>query len=117
MKDISVHQYANLYYFFNNSVKRESILCDNFLFWCITGVPGILSVKPDHDLDSTRKDYSSSEIELNADLSPSYGNALLFPVGTANHWLVRMERPAIGVIRKAQVVDYYVQILMRVLRK
>ncbi|KAL8538832.1 hypothetical protein ACS0TY_000730 [Phlomoides rotata] len=100
--------------------------CDTYFGFCcdideeiareLASVPGILSVKPDHDLDSTQKDYSFSKIELNTDLSPSYGSTLLFPVGTAKHWLVRMERPAIGVIRKAQVVDYYVQVLLRVLR-
>lgn len=79
-------------------------------------MPGVRLVRPDPDLDSVQKDYSFAMIELNTDL-PSYGNTLLFPLETAKHWLVRMERPAIGGIRKAQVVDYYVQVLMRVLRK
>lgn len=80
-------------------------------------MPGVLSVKPDLDVDSAQKDYTSSGIELNTDLRPFCGSTLLFPSGTTKHWLVRMERPAIGAIRKAQVVDYYVQVLMRVLRR
>lgn len=83
----------------------------------ITGIPGVVSVKPDPDLDSTHRDYSCLKVELNTDSSPLYGSTLLFPTGTTKHWLVRMDRPAIGVIRKAQVVDYYVQVLVRVLRK
>lgn len=82
----------------------------------LASVPGVLSVKPDPDVDSTQKDYTSSGIELNTDLRPFCVSTLLFPSGTTKHWLVRMERPAIGAIRKAQVVDYYVQVLMRVLR-
>lgn len=84
---------------------------------CIAGLPGVLSVKPDPDFYSTNKDYSYTKLELKTESSPFYGNALLFPAGNTKCWLVRMERPAIGVMRKAQVVDYYVQVLMRVLRK
>lgn len=80
-------------------------------------MPGVLYVKPDPDLDSAKKDYSSPNIELSTGSVPFCGSTLLFPAGTTKHWLVRMERPAIGAMRKAQVVDYYVQVLMRVLRK
>lgn len=114
VKDMCFHQHASSWCFLNNYVKRKS---NKFLLWCITVVPGILSVKPDHDFDSTQKDYSFSKFGLNTDSRPSYGSMLLFPLGTAKHWLIRMERPATGVISKAQVVDYYVQVLMRVLRK
>ncbi|XP_042068446.1 organelle RRM domain-containing protein 1, chloroplastic-like isoform X2 [Salvia splendens] len=82
----------------------------------LASVPGVLSVKPDPDVDSTQKDYSYPSIELSTDSKPLLGSTLLFPAGTTKQWLVRMERPAIGAIRKAQVVDYYVQVLMRVLR-
>ncbi|PIN24510.1 hypothetical protein CDL12_02753 [Handroanthus impetiginosus] len=66
----------------------------------LANTPGVLSVKPDPDLDSTKKDYSFSKLESNSKLSPS--STLLFPPGTTKHWLVRMDRPAIGAIRKAQ---------------
>ncbi|XP_041995013.1 organelle RRM domain-containing protein 1, chloroplastic-like [Salvia splendens] len=82
----------------------------------LASVPGVLSVKPDPDVDSSQKDYSYSRNELSTDSKPLLGSTLLFPAGTTKQWLVRMERPAIGAIRKAQVVDYYVQVLMRVLR-
>lgn len=80
-------------------------------------MPGVISVKPDPDLDSTQKDYSCPKIDLVTGSVPFCGSTLLFPAGTTKHWLVRIERPAIGAMRKAQVVDYYVQVLMRILRK
>ncbi|XP_040959385.1 organelle RRM domain-containing protein 1, chloroplastic isoform X2 [Gossypium hirsutum] len=42
-------------------------------------------------------------------------NFLLFPAGNTKHWLVRMDKPGIGVVTKAQMVDYYTQILTKVL--
>ncbi|GFP95825.1 dag protein chloroplastic [Phtheirospermum japonicum] len=84
----------------------------------LASLPGVLSVKPDPDLDSTQKDYSSSKFELNTKSNSPFfdGSTLLFPAGTTKRWLVQTDRPAIGAIRQAQVVDYYVQVLMRVLR-
>ncbi|KAG8380625.1 hypothetical protein BUALT_Bualt06G0035100 [Buddleja alternifolia] len=84
--------------------------------YLLASMPGVLSVKPDPDVDSIRKDYTySTKFELNTESSPFSASPLLFPAGTAKHWLVRMDRPAVGAIRKAQVVDYYVQVLIRVL--
>ncbi|KAL3649666.1 RNA recognition motif [Castilleja foliolosa] len=102
--------------------------CDtNFGFCCdidekaaheLASLPGVLSVKPDPDLDFTQKDHISSKFELNTESNRPFfdGSTLLFPAGTTKRWLVRTERPAIGAVRKAQVVDYYVQVLLRVLR-
>ncbi|CAA2958963.1 organelle RRM domain-containing 1, chloroplastic isoform X1 [Olea europaea subsp. europaea] len=81
----------------------------------LAGIPGVLLVKPDPDFDSMEKDYSHSKLVLNSQSSSSSRSTLLFPAGTTKYWLVQMERPAIGVMRKPQVVDYYVQVLMRVL--
>ncbi|XP_042976450.1 organelle RRM domain-containing protein 1, chloroplastic-like isoform X3 [Carya illinoinensis] len=39
---------------------------------------------------------------------------VLFPVGNTNHWLVRMDKPGVGVVTKAQMVDYYAQALTKV---
>ncbi|KAL0303593.1 UNVERIFIED_CONTAM: Organelle RRM domain-containing protein 1, chloroplastic [Sesamum radiatum] len=82
----------------------------------LANVAGVLSVKPDPDVDSIQKDYNFSKFELDTEPAPFTGSTLLFPAGTTKHWLVRMDRPAVGAIRKAQVVDYYVQVLTRVLR-
>lgn len=81
----------------------------------LAGIPGVLFVKPDPDFDSMEKDYSYPKLELNSQSSSSPRSTLLFPAGTTKYWLVQMERPAIGVMRKPQVVDYYVNVLMRVL--
>ncbi|KAE8683218.1 Multiple organellar RNA editing factor 5 [Hibiscus syriacus] len=62
-------------------------------------LPEVLSVKPDPDYNSKQKDYNSQ----------------LFPAGNTKHWLVRMDKPGIGVVTKAQMVDYYAQILTKVL--
>ncbi|PRQ56593.1 hypothetical protein RchiOBHm_Chr1g0338951 [Rosa chinensis] len=51
-------------------------------------------------------------------LFQTFKNAtLLFPHGNTKHWLVRMDKPGIGVVTKAQMVDYYAQILTKVLGK
>ncbi|XP_009615460.1 organelle RRM domain-containing protein 1, chloroplastic [Nicotiana tomentosiformis] len=81
----------------------------------IAGMPGVLSVIPDPDFNSMVKDYSYPKGQLSS-LSNSYADgSSLFPAGTSKHWLVRISRPSVGVIRKAPVVDYYVQVLTKVL--
>ncbi|KAJ8557605.1 hypothetical protein K7X08_003230 [Anisodus acutangulus] len=75
----------------------------------IASMPGVLSVIPDPDFNSMVKDYNYPNSQLSS-LSSS-----LFPAGTSKHWLVRMARPSVGVIRKGPVVDYYVQVLTKVL--
>lgn len=89
------------------------------------GLPGILSVMPDPDFDSVVKDYSRAKvhhldgpsISLSDSDSDDSDVSLLFPIGTSKHWLVRADKPPGGIISKAQVVDYYVQILTKVLGK
>uniref|UniRef100_A0A7N2LGI2 RRM domain-containing protein n=1 Tax=Quercus lobata TaxID=97700 RepID=A0A7N2LGI2_QUELO len=83
----------------------------------LAGLPGILSVGPDPDYGSVKKDYSSSNIQSSYLSSSQIGSNLLFPVGSTKHWLVRMDKPGIGVVTKAQMVDYYAQILTKVLGK
>lgn len=41
----------------------------------------------------------------------------LFPAGNSKHWIVRMDKPAVGVVSKAQIVDHYAQILTKVTGK
>ncbi|GAB2286941.1 Organelle RRM domain-containing protein 1, chloroplastic [Dionaea muscipula] len=69
-------------------------------------LPGVLSVRPDVDLDSVEKDYSCGKIS---------GSSLLFPVGNSKHWVVRMDKPFVGAVTKVQMVDFYVKILTNVL--
>ncbi|XP_059307718.1 organelle RRM domain-containing protein 1, chloroplastic isoform X2 [Lycium ferocissimum] len=59
---------------------------DDVVADAIAGMPGVLSVLPDPDFNSMVKDYS-------------------YPNG----------QPSVGVIRKGPVVDYYVQVLTKVL--
>lgn len=75
------------------------------------GLPGVLSVKPDLDVESVRKDYSLSNNFLQGVLNP---NASL---GELKYWIVRMARPGVQVVTKAQIVDHYAQTLAKVLGK
>ncbi|XP_015866501.3 organelle RRM domain-containing protein 1, chloroplastic [Ziziphus jujuba] len=81
----------------------------------LASLPGVLSVRPDPDINSLKKDYNSSNVQLGHLYNPHIGNTLLFPLGNTKHWLVRMEKPGVGVVTKAQMADYYAQILAKVL--
>ena len=87
--------------------------CNEYL----VGVPGVFSVRTDPDYSSVKKDYSSSIIQSSYLSSSQIGSILLFPVGNTKHWLVRLDKPGVGVVTKAQMVDYYAQILTKVLGK
>jgi hypothetical protein len=84
---------------------------------CLVGLPGVLSVRPDPDYSSVKKTYSSSSIQSSNLSSSQIGQTVLFPVGNTKHWLVRMAMPRVGVVTKAQMVDYYGQTLTKVLGK
>lgn len=82
------------------------------------GLPGVLTVRPDPDFNSAEKDYGLNNVQLSPLSSSHAGISPLFPAGTSRHyWLVRMEKPPVGVVTKAQVVDYYAQALAKVLGK
>ncbi|XP_062091801.1 organelle RRM domain-containing protein 1, chloroplastic [Humulus lupulus] len=78
-------------------------------------LPGVLSVRPDPDLHSVKKNYDSSNIKPGTISNSEIGDNLLFPTGNTKHWLVRLDKPGMGVVTKAQMVDYYAQILTKVL--
>jgi hypothetical protein len=84
---------------------------------CLVGLPGVLSVRPDPDYSSVKKTYGSSSIQSSNLSSSQIGSTVLFPVGNTKHWLVRMAMPGVGVVTKAQMVDYYGQTLTKVLGK
>ena len=91
-----------------------NLICLNF---CIAGLQGVLSVKPDPDFSSAKKDYSFSNIQLGGVSNSHIGSTQLFSAGNSKHWLVQMNRPTVGVVTKAQMVDFYAQILTKVLGK
>ncbi|KAK9283140.1 hypothetical protein L1049_011371 [Liquidambar formosana] len=78
-------------------------------------LPGVLSVRHDLDFNSVKKYYSSSKIQLDSLSNAHIGSSKLFPAGNSKHWLVRMDKPTVGVVTKAQMVDHYVHILTKVL--
>ncbi|XP_038689537.1 organelle RRM domain-containing protein 1, chloroplastic isoform X2 [Tripterygium wilfordii] len=98
--------------------------CDtNFGFCCaideeasreLASLPGVLLVRPDPDLESEKKDYSISYVQSGPS-SPEISSQMLFPAGNTKNWLVRIGKPGFGVATKAQMVDYYAQILTKVL--
>ncbi|KAL8264331.1 hypothetical protein R6Q59_022461 [Mikania micrantha] len=71
-------------------------------------LPEVLSIKPDPDLSSVQKDYSDPNAELVSSL---------FPAGSLKHWVVHVEMPESRVITRAQLVDYYTEMLTKVLGK
>lgn len=93
----------------------------NFGFCCnieeeaslkLSSLPEVLSVRLDPDYSSAKKDYIESSKETNNRV----GCLPLFPSGNTKHWLVRLHGQGVGFVTKAQMVDYYAQILTKVLR-
>ncbi|KAL4575296.1 hypothetical protein LXL04_022138 [Taraxacum kok-saghyz] len=68
----------------------------------LAGLPEVLSINPDPDFNSIQKDYTNEKTES------LLSNKL-------KNWLVRVEMPPLAVITRAQLVDYYTQILTKVL--
>lgn len=91
-----------------------ALICLNL---CIPGLQGVLSVKPDHDFSSEKKDYNFAVIDSGSMSNSHIGSTQLFSTGNSKHWLVQMDRPTVGVVTKAQMVDFYAQILTKVLGK
>ncbi|XP_043817145.1 organelle RRM domain-containing protein 1, chloroplastic isoform X2 [Manihot esculenta] len=100
------------------------VSCDTHFGFCcdideeasreLASLPGVLSVRPDPDYNSEEKDYGSNIQATNLS-KPEIRSTLLFPAGTTKYWLVRMDKPGVGVVTKAQMVDYYAEILTKVL--
>ncbi|XP_027364412.1 organelle RRM domain-containing protein 1, chloroplastic [Abrus precatorius] len=80
----------------------------------LASLPGVLSVMPD-DFNSLKKDYSLSSGQASPLSRLQTRTNMLFPARNSRHWLVRMDKPGVEVVTKAQIVDYYAQILTKVL--
>nr|CAB3450979.1 unnamed protein product [Digitaria exilis] len=76
-------------------------------------MPGVLSVQPDTGHISDM-DNNTSSLSTANHVSTSDG-ASKSTSGKNEFWLVRMEKPGVEVVTKAQMVDHYTQILMKVL--
>ncbi|KAI4339285.1 hypothetical protein MLD38_024245 [Melastoma candidum] len=74
----------------------------------LTGLPGVLSVRPFNDYISIGEDYVSIG---------QLGSYQLFHSGSTEKWLVKISKPAIGLVTKAQMVDYYAKILAHIVGK
>ncbi|XP_026379311.1 organelle RRM domain-containing protein 1, chloroplastic-like isoform X2 [Papaver somniferum] len=79
----------------------------------LSGLPEVLFVRPDRDFESAEKDYSLENVQLGGVWNLSAGTSRLFSEGNSKNWLVRMEKATVEVVTKAQMVDYYTQILSR----
>ncbi|KAK9064027.1 hypothetical protein SSX86_017899 [Deinandra increscens subsp. villosa] len=74
-------------------------------------LPEVLSVKPDRDFRSLQNDYNDSNAELDSNnIFPP-----LFAAGSSKHWVVHVQIPESGIITRAQLVDYYTEMLSKVL--
>ncbi|XP_061374283.1 organelle RRM domain-containing protein 1, chloroplastic-like isoform X2 [Gastrolobium bilobum] len=81
----------------------------------LASLPGVLLVRPDPDINSLKKDYSLSSDQAGHPSRSQTRSNMLFPAGNSKYWLVRMDKPGVGVVTKAQIVDYYAQILTKVM--
>ncbi|URD87723.1 hypothetical protein MUK42_26614 [Musa troglodytarum] len=79
-------------------------------------MPGVLFVRPDTNEGYGKKNYSYLD-QLPADQVKidGYTPRLSSSIGKNEHWLVRIEKPVVEVVTKAQMVDYYAQTLSKVL--
>ena len=79
-----------------------------------TEMPGVLSVRPDmgHKLE-----MDNDGLSLSTGLVSIRDGGSKSSSGKNEFWLVRMEKPGVEVVTKAQMVDHYTQILMKVLGK
>ncbi|CAL9765488.1 unnamed protein product [Musa acuminata subsp. burmannicoides] len=79
-------------------------------------MPGVLSVRPDTNEGYGKKNYSYLD-QLPADQMKTDGHTRISSssIGKNEHWLVRIEKPGVEVVTKAQMVDYYAQTLTKVL--
>ncbi|KAI3859887.1 hypothetical protein MKX03_012430, partial [Papaver bracteatum] len=78
-------------------------------------LPGVLSVSPDRDFESAEKDYSLDNVQLGRVSNLIAGPSRLFSEGNSKYCLIRMEKSTVQVVTNAQMVDYYAQILSKVL--
>lgn len=74
---------------------------------CNLGLPGVASVRPEADYSSEIKNYGIG----------NQRGVSLFDHETVKHWMVRVDKPGVGIVTKAQMVDHCVQLLSKVLRK
>ncbi|KAK8967525.1 hypothetical protein KSP40_PGU018905 [Platanthera guangdongensis] len=113
--------------------EREAQMCiydasceSDFGFCCdidegssqeLSRIPGVVSVRPDNTPVAGKKDYSHpspspadhSKLDLFTPKFSSLGK-------NYEYWIVRMQKPGVETVTKAQMVDYYAQILEKVLR-
>ncbi|KAL6989385.1 RNA recognition motif, partial [Sarracenia purpurea var. burkii] len=78
-------------------------------------LPGVLSVRPDPDFISAEKDYTTSGVQFGSVSNTPSRSSLLFPAVNSKHWLVRLDKPSIGIVTKALMADYYTQLLTKVM--
>lgn len=77
----------------------------------------MLSVQPDTGNKSENDNHSLSLSEANLVSISDGASSCSSSNGKNEFWLVRMEKPGVEVVTKAQMVDHYTQILMKVLGK
>ncbi|XP_020271042.1 polyadenylate-binding protein, cytoplasmic and nuclear, partial [Asparagus officinalis] len=114
------------------SSEKEAQMCiyrasweRDFFFCCdideassraLARIPGVISISPDRDIKTTT-DSSASNLLLAQQTNPATRSSRFFPSAAANcdAWLVKMEKPGVEVVTKAQMVDYFAQTLTKVM--
>ncbi|CAE5968006.1 unnamed protein product [Arabidopsis arenosa] len=71
----------------------------------LASLPGVVSVRPEAGYSSEKKIYGIGSQKI----------VSLFDDGTVKHWMVRVDKPGVGIVTKAQMLDHCVQLLSKVL--
>lgn len=111
--------------------EKEAQMCiyrasweSDFFFCCdidedssreLAGIPGVMSVRPDKDIGTVAEDYSSTNPLLAHQNSNTRASRFSPSVRNCDFWLVKMEKPGVEVVTKAQMVDYFAQTLTKVM--
>ena len=77
-----------------------------------------MSVRPDRDMETIIMDNSSSNLLLEKQSnSDTHASRFSPSLGNSDYWLVKMEKPGVEVVTKAQMADYFAQTLTKVMGK
>uniref|UniRef100_J3LGR2 Organelle RRM domain-containing protein 1, chloroplastic n=2 Tax=Oryza brachyantha TaxID=4533 RepID=J3LGR2_ORYBR len=84
----------------------------------LSKIPGVLAVRPDKADKSEKEQKDNRGLDISSANLANFSDAVYdnsCSSGENEFWLVRMEKPGVEVVTKAQMVDHYTQILTKVL--
>lgn len=111
--------------------EREAQMCIykasseiQFFFCCeieenfaseLARISGVLSVSRDSEINEVKKDHESTKFFFQQSNTNTSASKFSPSVGKCVHWLVKMDKPGVEIVTKAQMVDYFANALTKVL--